>query len=134
MIGSSVYMRNGTEPWKRAEIKTGEEDKKDTASSEPSQNTGSEIEYLSIGLGECNGEKVHLYLRTERRKETDTSTGKSIDSLITTKYWINPDGLALKSEYRSVSKSGDRTRRLSIFIERELNPNLAFVEPQILPL
>lgn len=133
-IGTSVYTRNGSEPWKATESQISQMDEKVSGSnSDQPHNATSEIEYRYLGPGEWKGEKINLYLRTERVKETDATTGKSKGIIRSNKYWVNPEGLILRSEYRSESTSIIRVSRTFIAIERENDPNIVFVGPQVTP-
>ena len=133
-VGNSVYHRDDTEPWKKTDpkdLKT--EQIVGDGNADLSQNSSAETEYRYSGPGEWKGEKVRMYLRTERRKEKEASSGNTTDLLATSAYWINADGLVLKAEYRYMRHSGDRSSRTEIFMERAPCPDLVITEPQILP-
>jgi hypothetical protein len=133
-IGRAVYIRKGAGPWKTTEPQSVQtEEKVSGSNSDLSRITSSEIEYRFLGPGEWKGEKVNLYLRTEQLKETDASTGKTRDTVRSNKYWINPEGLIFRSEYRFESATGGRLSHTLITVEREMDPNIIFVEPQITP-
>lgn len=135
-IGKLVYTRIGTEAWTRKEGQTSPvpaQGSGNEADKAPFQVMSSETEYKYLGPGDYKGEKVEIYIRTERQKKVNSVTGKAMDSVITSKYWINGDGLILKNEIRSENHWTDQTSHNSIITEREPDPTMLFKEPDITP-
>lgn len=131
-VGSATYVRTGAEPWKTIEPKNVQtEEKVSGPNLETPGGTHVQTEYRYLAQVEWKGEKVNLYLRTERGTEIDVRDGKSVEKNSTSKYWINSEGLILKAEHRFVRRSHDHTSLTTVAIERESDPGIVVKDPQI---
>ena len=131
-IGNWIYTRFGKDAWSRKEYAIAT-----PAPAKESADMGFEIlssqaEYRYLGEGKLVDKPVQMFAKTERQKKVSRSSGETSETESKNIYWVDPNGMILKSEYTSETR-GKFTSHISVVIEWQLDPSITLTAPEVVP-
>jgi len=127
-IGKWVYTRSGSDPWKRKEYAPSEANRETTEDS-AAEVVRTNSEYKDLGTTTLMDKTVRVYRWTEHQSRTHSKTGMTYESDVRNTYWIDADGIMLKSEYYSEGRNSTGPRSTSVITTWERDPSIKFSEP-----
>jgi hypothetical protein len=125
-----VYTRSGTDAWTRKEYVAPAPAKEREESQ--FKILSSQAEYRHLGDGKLRDKPVQMYLKTERQTKLNQRTGETAETDYKTKFWIDENGLILKSDFTAENR-GKTAHVTTVVIEWELDPSISFTVPEIAP-
>ena len=129
-IGDVSYQRTGSGSWTRHDSTGASASEKTEKAKTPEQLSVTEVEYRYLGTETLAGKPVQVYLKTERGMSTKDN-GENVQTDRKAKFWIGADGLIVKSEYSTESRSTAQTFRTSVISQYELDPTINVTAPKI---
>ena len=129
-IGDVSYQRTGSGSWTRHDSTGASASEQTEKAKTPQPLSITEIEYRYLGTENLAGKPVQVYLKTERGTSTKDN-GENVQTDRKAKFWISADGLIVKSEYSTESRSTAQTFRTSVISQYELDPTINITAPKI---
>ena len=128
-LGDTVYTRTGDQAWMRTEkqVNTPREPNESTTR----ETTESDIKYRYLGPAVYRNNTSQTYAKTSHRSSVDQTSGAKTESDITTTYWVDANGIILKTEFRAEGQGTNSTHHTMIVTEWELDPSIEFTPPEI---
>jgi hypothetical protein len=129
-IGDVSYQRTGSGSWTRQDSAGTSVPQQREKATTPERVSITEVEYKYLGIENTAGKPLQVYLKTERGTSTKES-GEIVQMVRKAKFWIDADGLIIRSEHASESRGTTQTFRSSVISQYELDPTINITPPKI---
>ena len=131
VIGDIVYSRVGDGEWKQKAKETGQNS---SPPPPPAQESPFEVTEHSVDYKQSaelyKGRTVQTYLKTENDKGVVKQNGLVYESNRTIKYLVNDQGMLIRAEYRTLSKSGQSINTTVVISDWDLDAEVHISAPR----
>lgn len=128
-LDSKFFVRKNDEEWTNAVTETVAATTSKTAESE--KPLSEQVNYKFVGIEKLNNQNAKLYEVNISAKRINSNDGQESLTNTVIKYWFGEDGVLLKTDMNSETRSGDKIYRSSMTRIWELDESIRIAAPTL---